>query len=60
MQNKDILLQRLLEDIKNMNLGAQITVDDNALSDADKVIIIAEDIIDTMKQYLIEQRMRLI
>jgi hypothetical protein len=54
MQNKNILLKQLLEDIKNMNLGAQITAEDDTLSDADKVIIIAEDIIDTMKQYLIE------
>ena len=54
MQNKNILLKQLLADIKNMTSGAQITAEDNALSDADKIAIIAEDIIDTMKQYLIE------
>lgn len=52
--NKKALLNQLLEDIKNLPSGVQITAEDNTLSDADKIAIIAEDIIDTMKQYLIE------
>ena len=54
MQNKNILLKQLSEDINNLPQNIKNTIEDNTLTDEDKIIIIAENIIDNMKQYLVD------
>ena len=54
MQNKNTLLKQLSEDINNLPQNIKNTIEDNTLTDEDKIIIIAEDIIDNMKQYLVD------
>jgi hypothetical protein len=45
MQNKNILLNKVLEEIKNIPADAQKTAEDNAFSDTEKIINIAEDLV---------------
>jgi hypothetical protein len=53
MENENMLLEKLLSDITNIPDGIIYILEDDNLSDADKVVAIAEDIIDNMKQYLV-------
>ena len=53
MQNKNTLLKQLSEEINNLPQNIKNTIEDNTLTDEDKIIMIAESIIDNMKQYLV-------
>jgi hypothetical protein len=53
IENENTLLDKLLTDITNIPNGIIYILEDGNLSDADKVVAIAEDIIDNMKQYLV-------